>query len=40
MNEHDRQYLGPEKYVVIKQFDLTSERKGFKKEVKLLKRIK
>jgi hypothetical protein len=40
INENDRQYIGLAQFVVIKQFELSHERKGFKKEMKLLKRIK
>lgn len=38
--ENDRPYIGNNGIVVIKQFELSQERKGFKKEMKLLKRIK
>lgn len=36
----DRLYVAADRLVIIKQFEMTTERKGFKKEVKLLKRIK
>lgn len=36
----DRQYLTSNSYVVIKQFTLSVEMKGFKKELKILKKIK
>jgi peroxiredoxin len=40
LSDHDRQYVRANGLVVIKQFELSTERKGFKKELKLLKRIK
>lgn len=40
LSNADRLFVDANRLVVIKQFDLAIERKGFKKEVKLLKRIK
>lgn len=39
--EKDHKYItGEDKFVVLKQFQLRKERMGFKKELKLLKKIK
>lgn len=36
----DLDLLGPTKKVMVKQYDLTKDLKGFKREMKLLKKIK
>jgi len=38
--ERDRKYVSEGKYVVLKQFLLKNEKKGFKKEINILKKIK
>lgn len=40
INQDDRSYIGPDNIAVIKRYDLVTSRRIFKKEVKILKRIK
>lgn len=40
LSVQDRKYIRADMQVVLKQFRLSNEKKGFKKELKVLKRIK
>lgn len=40
LNMSDHQFIGPDMKVIIKQFNLNKDREGWKKELKILNRIK